>query len=49
MFQETAVNDALRVDYQTNPSQYRHWKLSFDGPVATLTADFDEKIGRAHV
>ena len=39
------MNDALRVDYQTNPSQYRHWKLSFDGPVATLTADFDENAG----
>jgi XRE family aerobic/anaerobic benzoate catabolism transcriptional regulator len=25
-----------RVDYQTHPSQYRHWKLSFEGPVATL-------------
>ncbi len=34
-----------RVDYQTNPSIYRHWKLSFDGPVATLTADFDEDGG----
>jgi benzoyl-CoA-dihydrodiol lyase len=39
------MTDALRVDYQTNPSQYRHWKLSFDGPVATLTADFDENAG----
>ncbi len=35
----------LRVDYQTTPSQYRHWKLSFDGQVATLTADFDENAG----
>jgi benzoyl-CoA-dihydrodiol lyase len=34
-----------RVDYQTNPSQYKHWKLSFDGPVATLAADFDENAG----
>ncbi len=34
-----------RVEYQTNPSQYRHWKLSFDGPVATLSADFDENGG----
>lgn len=34
-----------RVDYQTHPSQYRHWKLSFDGPVATLQADFDEDGG----
>ncbi len=34
-----------RVDYQTDPSQYRHWKLQFDGPVATLQADFDENAG----
>ena len=35
----------LRVDYQTNPSLYRHWKLRFEGPVATLQADFDENGG----
>ncbi len=34
-----------RVDYQTHPSQYRHWKLKFEGPVATLVADFDENGG----
>jgi benzoyl-CoA-dihydrodiol lyase len=34
-----------RVDYQTHPSQYRHWKLKFEGPVATLAADFDESAG----
>ena len=34
-----------RVDYQTSPAQYRHWKLSFDGAVATLSADFDENAG----
>ncbi|NML47054.1 benzoyl-CoA-dihydrodiol lyase [Ramlibacter sp. G-1-2-2] len=34
-----------RVDYQTEPSRYKHWKLSFDGPVATLRADFDENGG----
>jgi benzoyl-CoA-dihydrodiol lyase len=36
---------ADRVDYQTQPSQYRHWKLKFEGPVATLAADFDENAG----
>ncbi len=36
---------APRVDYQTHPSQYRHWKLSFEGAVATLAADFDENAG----
>jgi len=39
------VSDSPRVDYQTDPSKYRHWKLAFDGPVATLSADFDEKGG----
>ena len=33
------------VDYQTAPAHYRHWKLRFDGPVATLVADFDENAG----
>jgi len=39
------VSQAPRVDYQTHPSQYRHWKLRFEGPVATLAADFDENAG----
>ncbi len=34
-----------RVDYQTHPSRYRHWKLDFDGTIATLAADFDENAG----
>ena len=33
------------VDYRTDPSQYRHWKLSFDGAVATLSIDIDENAG----
>jgi benzoyl-CoA-dihydrodiol lyase len=36
-----------RVDYQTDPSRYKHWKLRFEGPVATLAADFDENGGIA--
>jgi benzoyl-CoA-dihydrodiol lyase len=39
------VTPAPRVDYQTVPSQYHHWKLKFEGPVATLAADFDENAG----
>ena len=39
------MNTVPRVDYQTHPSQYRHWKLRFEGPVATLAADFDENAG----
>jgi len=34
-----------RVEYQTDPSQYRHWKLSFDSPIATLAIDIDENAG----
>src|SRR3954466_9954623 len=34
-----------RVDFQTAPSRYRHWRLTFDGPVATLTMDVDEAGG----
>ena len=33
------------VDYRTDPSQYRHWRLSFDGPVATLSLDVAEDAG----
>ena len=33
------------VDYQTDPTRYKHWTLRFDGPVATLAADFDEDAG----
>jgi benzoyl-CoA-dihydrodiol lyase len=39
------VNNAPRVEYQTTPAQYHHWKLKFEGPVATLVADFDENAG----
>src|ERR687898_374112 len=33
------------VDFQTEPSRYRHWKLAVDGAVATLTLDVDEDGG----
>ncbi|QOT79648.1 2,3-epoxybenzoyl-CoA dihydrolase [Cupriavidus basilensis] len=36
---------APRVEYQTDPSQYKHLKLSFDGPIATLAVDIDENAG----
>ncbi|MEP7297249.1 MAG: 2,3-epoxybenzoyl-CoA dihydrolase [Burkholderiales bacterium] len=39
------MSQTTRVDYQTHPSQYRHWKLRFEGAVATLAADFDENAG----
>jgi len=33
------------VDYRTEPAKYKHWKLAFDGPVATLTMDVQEDGG----
>jgi len=33
------------IDFQTDPSKWRHWRLSFDGPVATLTLDVAEDGG----
>ena len=29
------------IDFQTDPSRYKHWKLSFSGPIATLSMDVD--------
>nr|WP_031410365.1 2,3-epoxybenzoyl-CoA dihydrolase [Thiomonas sp. FB-Cd] len=39
------MTQSSQVDYRTDPSRYKHWKLSFDGPIATLAADFDENAG----
>ncbi len=39
------MSNDTRVNYQTNPDRYKHWALKFEGPVATLTADFDENAG----
>ena len=33
------------VTFGTHPSQYRHWKLAFDGPIATLGMDVREDGG----
>ncbi|MGH9682121.1 MAG: 2,3-epoxybenzoyl-CoA dihydrolase [Candidatus Acidiferrales bacterium] len=33
------------VDYQTDPSRYKHWWVAFDGAVATLTMDVNEEGG----
>jgi benzoyl-CoA-dihydrodiol lyase len=33
------------LDFQIDPSRYKHWRLSFDGPVATLTMDVAEDGG----
>ena len=33
------------IDFRTEPSAYRHWRLKFAGPVATLAMDVDENGG----
>jgi len=37
--------DISRVDYQTDPSKYKHWRITYDAPVATLTMDVNEDGG----
>jgi len=39
------MSDELKVDYRTEPSRYRHWKLAFTGQVATLFLDVAEDGG----
>src|SRR5215472_10130036 len=39
------ANGHTRIDFQTEPARYRHWKLAVDGDVATLFLDVDEKGG----
>jgi benzoyl-CoA-dihydrodiol lyase len=36
---------AAQVEFRTEPSRYRHWRLAADGPVATLVLDVDERGG----
>src|SRR3954462_4595093 len=33
------------VSFETAPDRYKHWKLEFDGPVATLSMDVQEDGG----
>ena len=39
------ANGAERIDFETDPSRYRHWKLAVDGETATLKMDVDENAG----
>ena len=34
------------VDFQTHPDRYRHWRLSIDGDVATLSMNVDPEGGQ---
>lgn len=33
------------IDFRVDPTKYRHWQVEYDGPVATLSMDVDEKGG----
>jgi benzoyl-CoA-dihydrodiol lyase len=38
-------SERMMVDFRTEPARYKHWKLGFDGPVATLAMDVKEDGG----
>jgi benzoyl-CoA-dihydrodiol lyase len=37
------TDNRRRIDFQTEPARYRHWKLKVEGDLATLVMDVDEK------
>jgi benzoyl-CoA-dihydrodiol lyase len=45
MAEHKLANGAARIDFQTEPARYRHWKLTVDGDIATLALDVDENGG----
>jgi benzoyl-CoA-dihydrodiol lyase len=40
-----ALDNEPPVDFRTRPAEYRHWRLTVAGPVATLAMDVDERAG----
>ena len=42
---DTAITPGSRISFDTSPDRYRHWKLSVDGPIATLSMDVQEDGG----
>src|SRR5918994_3304583 len=46
--EQTAVASSATtapITFETHPDRYKHWKLSFDGPLATLSMDVREDAG----
>ena len=33
------------IDFRTDPASYRHWRVEYDGDVATILMDVDEAGG----
>ncbi|MDA8319962.1 MAG: 2,3-epoxybenzoyl-CoA dihydrolase [Actinomycetota bacterium] len=46
MADTTEPRSAL-VDFRVSPERYRHWRMTVDGPIATLAMDVDEQAGLA--
>ncbi len=42
---ETLAKQDPVVSFETSPDRYRHWKLTFDGAIATLSMDVQEDAG----
>jgi benzoyl-CoA-dihydrodiol lyase len=42
---DAAITPDARISFETSPDRYRHWKLSLDGSVATLSMDVQEDGG----
>src|SRR4051812_27372776 len=42
---DTAITAGSRISFETSPDRYRHWKLSVEGAVATLSMDVQEDGG----
>ena len=45
MSETTTRTSPAAVSFETHPDRYRHWKLSFDGAIATLGMDVQEDAG----
>lgn len=39
---EQSEQSRAELDFRTSPEQYRHWRISIDGPVARLVMEVDE-------
>jgi benzoyl-CoA-dihydrodiol lyase len=39
------ANASARVEFRVSPASYKHWRISVEGPVATLVMDVDEQGG----
>ena len=41
----TSTSAVPAVNFETHPDRYQHWKLAFEGPIATLSMDVKEDAG----